>query len=321
MAIKFIQPYRPPVASSAVDFVKFGRACKLSIEVKTENYAPSSFDGSTNNNIVISPQFTVDFDIQRAALGSSQTATFKVYNLGEKTRRLIYADQYDAANRFRAIQFRAGYVGFTPLIFNGAIKKASSAREGVNMVTTIEAWDGAFAMAAGFTSSTVVAGTPLNEILAGLATSLPRTAGTPIVGDFSGTSGRGRVLFGNTWNIIRQESDNLAIIDNGQVKILKPNEAIRSDIPVITSVSGLLGSPARSGQTIELDMLFEPRLTLGQIVQLESITNSLYNGTYKVMGFSHKGTISPSVCGDAKTKVQLWLGTESINLIEGTALT
>lgn len=331
MAIKFLQPYRAPVAPSAADFTKFGRACRLSVEVKTENAVTferglffkettTNFDGSTNNNIVIPPQFTIDFDIQRAALSSSQTATFKIYNLGEQTRRLIYADQYDAANRFRAIQFRAGYVGFTPLIFNGALKKAWSDRQGVDMVTTIEAWDGAFAMAAGFSTSTIVEGTPLNKMLADLAKSLPRTAGTPIVGNFPGSNGRGRVLFGNTWNIIRQESNGLAIIDNGQVKILQPNDAIASDIPVITSASGLLGSPARSGQTIELRMLFEPRVTLGQIVQLESTTNSLYNGTYKVMGFSHKGTISPSVCGPAETTVQLWLGTEAINLIEGTAL-
>jgi hypothetical protein len=129
------------------------------------------------------------------------------------------------------------------------------------------------------------------------------------------------VLFGNTWNIIRQESDNLAIIDNGQVKILQPNEAIASDIPVITSASGLLSSPARSGQMIELDMLFEPRLTVGQIVELDSTTNRLYNGTYKVMGFTHSGMISPAVAGPAKSTVQLWLGTEAIQLIEGTALT
>jgi hypothetical protein len=300
---------------------KFGRTCRLSLEVKTENKVDSSFDGSTNNNLIIPPEFSVEFDIQRAALGSSQTATFKVYNLGEATRKLIYADEYDAANRFRAIQFRAGYKDFMPLIFNGAIKKAYSQRQGVDMITTIEAWDGAFAMASGFTAQTVVAGTPLNKVLADLSASLPQTAGEPIVGAFSGTSARGKVLFGNTWNIIRQESDNLAIIDNGQVKILQPNEAIASDIPVITSASGLLSSPARSGQVIELDMLFEPRFTLGQIVKLESTTNALYNGTYKVMGFTHRGMISPSVAGDAKTTVKLWLGTEAINLITGTALT
>lgn len=302
------------------DTLKFQRACQLSIEVKTEAHS-SSFDGSTNNNIVIPPELSIEFEIQRNSLGSSQTATFKIYGLKGPTQRLIYADQYDAANRFRAIQFRAGYVGFTPLIFNGFMRKAYTKREGVNMITTIEAYDGGLAMAAGFTSSTVVAGVPLAEVLANLATSLPNTGGTPIIGNFTGTTGRGRVFCGNTWNIIRQESDNLAIIDNGQVKILQQNEAIASDIPVISSASGLLGSPARSGQMIEFDMLFEPRFTVGQIVQLESITNSLYNGTYKVMGFTHSGMISPAVAGEARTKVQLWLGLSSIELISGTAIT
>jgi hypothetical protein len=299
---------------------KFNRACKLSIETKTQGYGPD-YDSTTNNNIVIPPQFSIEFEVVRKSAASSQTATFKVYNLGEATRKLIFADKFDAANRFRAVQFRAGYEGFTPMIFNGQIMQASSKRVGVDMITTIECFDGGLAMAAGFSAVTVSGGTPLTKVLADLATQLPNTAGKPIVGNFAGSSIRGKVLFGNTWNIIRQESQGLAIIDNGQVKILQPNEAIASDIPVITSASGLLGSPARSGALIEFDMLFEPRLTLGQIVQLESTTNSLYNGTYKVMGFTHSGMISPSVCGPAKTSVQLWLGGEAITLVSGNAVT
>jgi len=299
---------------------KFTRACKLSIETTTQAYGPE-YDTKTNNNIVIPPEFSIEFEVARKSAASSQTATFKIYNLGEKTRRLIFADKFDAANRPRAIQFRAGYESFTPLIFNGQIKEASSKRQGVDMITTIECFDGGLAMAAGFSAVTVVGGTPIKDTLAQLASQVPNTTGKPIVGNFTGSSIRGKVLFGNTWNIIRQESQGLAIIDNGQVKILQPNEAIASDIPVITSASGLLGSPARSGALIEFDMLFEPRLTLGQIVQLESTTNSIYNGTYKVMGFTHSGMISPSVCGPAKSTVQLWLGGEAIVLVNGNAVT
>lgn len=299
---------------------KFTRACKLSIETTTQAYGPD-FDSATNNNIVIPPEFSIEFEVVRKSAASSQTATFKIYNLGEKTRRLIFADRFDAQNRPRAIQFRAGYENFTPLIFNGQIKEASSKRKGVDMITTIQCYDGGLAMAAGFSAVTVVGGTPLSEVLANLAAQMPNTSGKPIVGNFTGSSVRGKVLFGNTWNIIRQESEGLAIIDNGQVKILQPNEAIASDIPVITSASGLLGTPARSGALIEFDMLFEPRLTLGQIVQLESTTNNLYNGTYKVLGFTHSGMISPSVCGPAKTSVQLWIGNGIISLVNGNAVT
>ncbi len=299
---------------------KFTRACKLSIETTTQAYGPD-FDSATNNNIVIPPEFSIEFEVVRKSAASSQTATFKIYNLGDKTRRLIFADRFDAQNRPRYIQFRAGYEGFTPLIFNGQIKEASSKRQGVDMITTIECFDGGLAMAAGFSAVTVVGGTPLSEVLANLAAQMPNTSGKPIVGNFTGSSVRGKVLFGNTWNIIRQESEGLAIIDNGQVKILQPNEAIASDIPVITSASGLLGTPARSGALIEFDMLFEPRLTLGQIVQLESTTNNLYNGTYKVLGFTHSGMISPSVCGPAKTSVQLWIGNGIISLVNGNAVT
>ena len=304
--------------------LKFGRRCQLSVEIKGERTQGRGniFDGSANNNLVIPPQFTVEFEVVRNSLASSQTATFKIYNLGDATRRLIYADQYDTGiNYQRAIQFRAGYEGFTPLIFNGHMRQASSKREGVDMVTTIEAYDGGIAMALGVSAYTITAGTSARDVLVSLAKSLPTTTGEPIVGSFANIAKRGRVLMGNTWNIIRQESDGLAMIDNGQVKILGQNEAIKSDIPVITSASGLLSSPARSGSMIEFEMLFEPRFTVGQLVELRSTTNKLYNGTYKVMGFTHSGVISPSVAGPCKTKVSLWLGTRELELIEGQALT
>lgn len=306
------------------DDTKFGRRCELSIEVKTERTLATGgrFTGENNNNIVIHPEFTIEFEVVRNSAASSQTATFKIYNLGDATRRLIFADSYDTGiNCKRRIQFRAGYVGFTPLIFNGFMRQASSKREGVNMITTIEAYDGGLAMALGFTSRTVIGGTPASDLLASLAASLPTVQGNAIVGAFPRTSQRGRVLLGNTWTIIREESDRLAMIDNGQVKILQLNEAINSDIPVITSESGLLSSPARSGAMIQFDMLFEPRFTIGQLVELRSSTNRLYNGTYKVMGFTHSGTISPAVAGPAKTTVNLWVGTRELQLIEGQAIT
>lgn len=67
-------------------------------------------------------------------------------------------------------------------------------------------------------------------------------------------------------------------------------------------------------------MLFEPRLTIGQQVQLQSQTNRIFNGMYKVMGFEHSGMISPAVGGDCKSSVSLWLGTQVLETVTGRAL-
>lgn len=292
--------------------MKFNRQCQLSIEAYRNNKP---------YNLVIPPEFTIDFDITRANLASSQTATFKIYNLAERTRRLIYADPLDTANNmFRAIQFRAGYEGITPMIFNGQMKSALSKREGVNGITEIEAWDGAVSMAAGHTSLVIGAGESAGDVLAKLANSLPLVSGTPIIGDFKKANPRARTIVGNTWNVMVQvasDEGGLAYIDNGQVKIMKPEEAIKGDIPVITSDSGLFTTPQRRGSFLEFDMLFEPRMTVGQFLQLDSRFSKEYNGTYKVIGFKHTGTISPAKGGTCKTSVTLYLGNDVTRIIEG----
>lgn len=284
--------------------MKFDRKYKLSVEVEG------------GRNVEIELPFTCEFQVNRQSLASANTGTFVIRNLGQRTRDLIYLDKYDWTTP-RAVQFRAGYGTFTPLILNGTVKQAFSYREGVDMVTVIEAWDGGFQHVNGFSSMTVAPGQSANYILNKLCADLPQIKGAPIIGDFPVTNARGEVLFGNTWQIIQQKSNGLATIDNSQVKILNNNECIEGEIPLINSDSGLLGSPRRSDAQLEFEMLFEPRFTIGQIVQLQSSTNKLFDGTYKVMGFNHKGVISPVVSGQASTSVSLWLGTELLKVIKG----
>lgn len=289
--------------------MKLGRKYSLAVET------------AGGGNVTIELPFSVEFEIERKSLASANTATIKLLNLAPKTRDAIYKDRY-ALTEHRAVQFRAGYDDFTPLIFNGEVRQAFSYRAGgaVDVVTEIQAFDGGFAMVNGFTSMTLGAGQAAVDVLRSLASTLPGLTGKPIVGDFPGSNKRGEVLFGNTWDLIQRKSGGLAAIDNGQVKILRNDEAIEGGLPLIDASTGLLGSPKRSNALLEVELLFEPRLTVGQIVALKSSVNGLFDGTYKVMGFSHRGTISPAVAGEARTTATLWLGTQPLSVIQGTAL-
>lgn len=286
--------------------MKFGRKYTLSVEVA----------GGQKTEITL--PLTIDFDVRRNSQSSANTANFRIYNLHERTRNLIYFDRYNISE-FRAIQLRAGYQTFTPLIFNGTVRQSYSYREGVNMITEIECYDGGFQMVNGFTSQTIGIGTTATEVIRSLASTLPGLTAQPIVGAFNTINKRGEVLFGNTWELISQKTGGLANIDNGQVKALQNNEVIDGEIVEINSANGLLGSPKRSDALLEFDMLFEPRLTIGQVVDLKSSTNRIFNGRYKVMGVTHRGTISGAVAGDATTTVSLWLGTAVLEVIKGTA--
>ena len=287
--------------------MKFGRNYSLSVEVAGGQF------------LTIGLPYAVEFDIHRDTLAASQTASFKILNLAEANRNILWKDQY-LVTQFRAIQFRAGYGNFMPMLFNGTVKQAYSEKleNTVNGTTIIEAYDGAFQITNGITSTTIAAGQTAAQTIAQLAATLPGITGKPIVGSFPVATKRGEVLFGNTWDLILKKSGGLGCIDQGQPKILNLNDTVTGAIPLISSATGLLGSPARSNAMITFEMVFEPRLTIGQALQLQSTFNPILNGIYKVMGFHHHGRITDS--GDAstaKTTVSLWLGTQALNPIAG----
>lgn len=133
---------------------KFGRIYSLSVEV------------AGGQKVAIELPYTVEFEVRRENLSSSQDATITVYNLGERLRDLIYKDQYNTTE-FRAVQLRAGYEDLgAPLIFNGTIRQAYSYREGVDFKTVIDAYDGAYMMANSYTTQTFGSGVTYAQIMA-----------------------------------------------------------------------------------------------------------------------------------------------------------
>jgi hypothetical protein len=275
---------------------------------------------SDSEHVTIAPPLTIEFEISRKWLMSANTCFLRIYNLAEATRNRLYKDLYQTTV-YRALQFRAGYPDYPlPLVFNGNVLHCYSYRQGVNFITEIEGQDGQIAMVNGFTSKTIAAGASAGDILKALIADLPNTAGSAIIGTFEQVNARGEALSGNTWKLISDKSGNCAVIDNGQVKILNDSEAITGEIPELSSASGLLGSPVRTDTMIQVSLIFEPRLTLGQKVHLSSTTNPIFDRDYKVMGIEHSGTISPAVDGERRTTAWLYFGAQALKMIAGTPI-
>lgn len=273
------------------------------------------------NTVTIRLPLTLDFVVDRAFQAQAQKGNFKIKNLSPRVRDLLYKDPWNFST-FRAVQLRAGYPGYMPIIFNGNLLTGSSYRASgeTDVTTELDCLDGQYAQQNGFTlaASGSYAGGPgaqtYAQIMNSLNATLPFIEAQPIIGNFPTVPVRGLALGGNTWNIIGQLSNNLATIDNGQLKVMQLNEVINAQIPVLNAESGMLGTPRRTGSGIEVDFMFEPRLTLGQIVELRSRTSSIFNGHYKVMGFTHRGTISAAVDGERRTTIFLWLGTAPLGM-------
>jgi hypothetical protein len=273
---------------------KFGRNYLLRVENEDGQF------------LTIAPPFTIEFDVNRNILSSANLSSIRIYNLSKHNRASIRKDQYDGGVLRRVI-LQAGYGTNLPIIFDGDIQRAWSVREGVNFITQIESFDGGYAFLNGLVNQTFPRGTDQRTILLELLGHLPGTqVGT--VGDYPGRTTRGSAYSGNTAQIVTELSGGGFFIDNAKANCLNDSECLRGEIQVITSASGLLGTPVREETFLNFDMLFEPRLVIGQELALDSITGDNFNGLYKVIAIKHKGMISESVCGDAITSVGLAYG-------------
>ena len=281
------------------------------------NQSPKEF--SENGFIEIDYPFTIEFDIYRSTSGTSNTAYFSIYNLGDEARRELVKDRFtqnDNANgrQRRAVYFFAGYGGNLNVVFGGNLVEAYTERSGPDIITRIEAQDNLYEIANAISSHTLAKSQKYEEVLDILIKDLGLKKGA--IGNVvsGGTRSRGFVVLNNTYDEIRKlvGSEDEVFVDNGVINILKTNEYIKAFVPLISNETGLLGVPRRNEGTVMIDILFEPALVVGQLVSVISEIDSRFDGEYKIISIQHTGTISGSVDGDRITKLELLIGTEEL---------
>ena len=266
--------------------------------------------------IDIKMPLTMSFHIVRNTLAQANTGRFTILNLSEDTRRKIYKDKYKT-NVYKGIELRAGY-GDTketlPLIFKGNIMQAYSQRNGVNYETNIEAYDGGFSYVNANTGRSFARGTSDRQIIETLIKDLPNVS-VGKIGKFLDKIPKGNTMQGPTIELLKNITKSNFFIDNEKAYCLNGNECFRGNIQKITSDTGLLGSPLREEALLTFTIMFEPRLQVGQYIQLESQTEKLFNGDYKVIGVEHQGIISDAQSGRCVTKASLYYGAEGLVIL------
>tara|TARA_Y100001963_G_scaffold17759_1_gene21924 strand:- start:20791 stop:21444 length:654 start_codon:yes stop_codon:yes gene_type:complete len=212
------------------------------------------------------------------------------------------------------VTLKAGYGDNLPVIMAGNVNRCFSVREGVNVITQIESFDGGFAFTTAIERLQKRKGTSYNEIIDELVKSLEKYGiSRGVIAPIEGTIGRGISIVDNPINILNQITGNSAYVDNGKIYILGTNDVVSSGAKKITSATGLLNTPRREESFIVFDMLFEPDLFIGQKITLESSTAATYNDNYKLVSLTHRGLISESVAGSATSSVGLSFGSRGLN--------
>jgi len=271
-------------------------------------------------------------------MGGIQEADFTIFNLGENTRKIINKNTIDflgaSSTQIRTISFYAGY-GPTvnlPLVFQGLIFTCNSVREegSTDWQTNISCQDPGLAVIAdtSLTVSSNEKGLPsINNLIGQMNANSSGQIKLGVVGNlFDGLPNYGRTncYTGDYLSILNQLtggnlSSGNAFFENQILNLLQENEVFNNDgFPIINSDTGLLGSPYIEQTWIFVNMLFEPRVKMGQLVDLEATGISGLNGINgqkKVVAYTHSGTISGSVAGKCHTQIQLYANLNSQGLV------
>ena len=271
----------------------------------------------------ITPALRVKFAIEKSDNRDPNCSSLEIYNLSEPNRRVLQAGAELAETSRKAGLFydwplviESGYAGSMGMVFSGDIVHADSHLEGVDWKTTIEAEDGgnryryARLPKGGLSFG---AGTPVLTVLTALATALGVGLGNSAAHFALGAQrgylnfDHGVALTGRVVKLLNKYVTSAGYhwsIQDGQLQVLAPDETLMDSITVLSSLTGLVGSPEKGEKgVIKAKSLLQPSIKPGRRVMMLS----------KAITGSYKAT-KVSIFGDT------W-GTDWYTEFEGTPVT
>lgn len=270
-----------------------------------------------DQKLTISYPLTLNLSISSGMAGSCNEGRFQFYNISPDVRKALWRDNYNIGSKIILMTLRAGYGSDIPIVFMGFVQNCISYKDSgsTEWKTEIQAFEGGFLFQYGFINSTYIAGTSYADILNDMTSKDPQTKLGYISKDL-GALEADKTFIGQTMDVLQREFEGYDIfINKGELNVLSNKDALPAAIPLLTSSSGLLGSPRRSGFYTEVDMLFEPELEIGQVVSLKSELMPELNQTYKIIQIQHNGVISGVTSGDLTSNITLFLPDEDVEVL------
>lgn len=251
----------------------------------------SDFFGSPAANQMTVDGLHMSFVVERSLDPSPDTCRVSVSNLSSRTRHAL-------SQRPTRIQLEAGYGADLSLLFSGDLMEAPSRLDTATWITEIVAGDGMRAYRHARARRSFGPGTPRKDLIKDVAASMglrvPKTVDEAI--DLGRTVLNGESLAGPAAAALTEllaPTGRSWSIHGGQLRVLRDDELVRSDIPLVSPGTGLVGSPEIMPQDrpggrarVMLEVALDGRLEPGMGIRLESRD---VRGTYKVRTLRHDG--------------------------------
>lgn len=254
------------------------------------------------NTIANTAALRIAFDVTKIAVGAANKGTVTLYNVSQDTRTALV--------RGYQVILEAGYQGLTERLLAGTVFKATTKREGPDIITTLDVIDGLKSLLYATFDRSYPKGTTLAKILADIAKAMDAQPGT-VLGIPAKTFARGYHVHG----LCRDALETLlkpysleASINNGKLNIIPRRASLGTTAIVLSPQTGLLGIPSVAQTAIEFEALLNPKLVPGQLVRLET-ANPNTSGFFKIRsckmhGDTHAANWTVSCQGVRATNVR-----------------
>lgn len=228
-------------------------------------------------------------------------STLQIYNLSTKTRNSIASG--------KRVIIEAGYEqGQYGLIYDGDIVVViNSGANGIDKLTEIVAQDGDLFLNSGFINVSYSGGQKSIDYFKQSVSAAGGETDAVTGQAKSSALPRGKVMFGNTGDYMRQfakNEDALFFIDDGKVCLVKAADPPRGEVVSLSPSSGLIGTPEMTEDGIKGTCLLNPMLKLNGLVHIDNSHvnlstdfalaastsgGGLSTGIYKIIQFTHTG--------------------------------
>lgn len=211
------------------------------------------------------------FQVRQSDQESPNFMVVRVYNLSDEHRDTIVSE-YDR------VSLQCGYAGIGPsIIFSGTIKQFEKGKESnVDTYLEITAADGDVGYNFGVLNVTLAPGATGGDVVKQAAAAMNLTVDQSTI-NFAATGGvvhpRGKVLWGLARLSMRNLADTIGArwsIQNGKLVLIPLTSYLPGDVVVVNSATGMIGQPAATQDGVEVRLLLNPNVKIGQRLQLDN---------------------------------------------------
>lgn len=216
----------------------------------------------------------ITFQVTHFAGGAFSIAEITIYNVNRYSTRQMLGD--GTAKKYEFISLEAGYESQFGAIFSGQITNAQRVLEEGGSTRGVRFFCRSTAKERDQNLINVTLAPETDPVQIIEECARPFGAEIQFYGDFANLKkrSRGTVLQGSPTSCMNELAETYAfdwMVENGAMKIIKRGFAMRDQVYVISSDTGMIGSPVVSDTEVGIRCSLNPKLRLGDTIKLESM--------------------------------------------------